>query len=171
MTCALQWAKMYLTYNWLLIPLNSKVVINQVHLTRSLRSVLLAYSIDAKTTCFNRLPLICISNETEVVNHNDNKEIVKENKVLPSRYHEFSMPLHCDSGAYVISSYMAADLFQMSRVMPLLEDEVLWITGFIRKALGAGDTNIMVCILNLGSSTCWHFKKWNYFTFSESYTT
>jgi len=136
----MQWATMILPSNYLYSSMDDDIA---VHVSNTFRYLKNSISLQnfTKTQSTDEVPIICMYSY--------------QDKDKPSRnpsskwytpytsWKDNFWPVYCRGGMYVMSLKMVKDLFVVSRAMPLLSMDDVWITGIMRKKLGKGDGNIL----------------------------
>ena len=143
----MQWAAENLPAEWIYASVDDDMVVYLANLINYLDDIFKKTDRSSPniSPCYDSLPLVCVYNFQG--RDSPNRWWFSKWYVSKKEFSHSYWPPYCRGGLYLMSNKLNSDIFRVSRTIPLLSMDDVWITGLMRRKLDMGDCNIMVNII------------------------
>nr|CAB3224885.1 lactosylceramide 1,3-N-acetyl-beta-D-glucosaminyltransferase-like [Phallusia mammillata] len=144
----MQWSSMHLHPETLYSSMDDDIVVHIPNLAKYLIHKFLEpprcrneMVFPASRPCYEHLPILCVYSY-------QSKDYPERNwfskwYTSHEEYSGSTWPKYCRGGMYIVPVKTISELFEISRSMPRIMMDDVWVTGFMRRKMGMGDLNIV----------------------------
>jgi len=136
----MQFASQHLRPQHFYTSVDDDVIVNPLNLHLLLRHMTSRDDESALRPCYEKLPLVCVYSyqPEDIPARNPNSKWYISYDLFGGE----QWPPYCRGGLYLMPVLMTSQLYNISRTTSYMHLDDVWITGIMRRRIGAGDTNI-----------------------------